>query len=65
MDMDNDDDDHETANDRAEVTDGHETGDSTASGSGRRCRMRSHAIMPPLVLDSEDGKTVIKSTGDG
>jgi hypothetical protein len=63
--MDNGDDDHETKNDRAEVTDGHETGDSTASGFGRRCRRRSHAVMPPLDPDSEDGKTVIRSTVNG
>jgi hypothetical protein len=52
-----DDGEHETENDGAEATDGHETSDSTASGSGRRSRRRSHAIMPPLVLDSEDVKT--------
>jgi hypothetical protein len=28
-------------------------------------RRKSHAIMPPLVPDSEDGKIVIKPTGDG
>jgi hypothetical protein len=65
MNMDNDDDEHETENDGAVVTDGHETGDSTMSGSGRRSRRRSHDVMPPLVLDSEDGKTVIRPTGDG
>jgi hypothetical protein len=67
MDMNNNDNDceHKTEADRAEMTDGHETGDSTASGSGRRSRRKSNAIMPPLVLDSEDGKIVIKPTGDG
>jgi hypothetical protein len=65
MDMDNDNDDgeHETKTDEAEATDGHKIGDSI--GSGRRYRRRSHAVMPPMVLDSEDGKTVIRSTGDG
>jgi hypothetical protein len=43
----------------------HETGDGTASGSGRRSRRRSHIVMPPLVPDSEDGKVVIRPTGDG
>jgi hypothetical protein len=28
-------------------------------------RQRSYAVMPPLVSDSEDGKTVIKPTDDG
>jgi hypothetical protein len=56
-----DDDEHETENNGAKATDGHETADSIALGSSRR----SHAIMPPLVLDSEDGKTVIRPTGDG
>jgi hypothetical protein len=65
MDMDNDDDEHETKNDRAEVTDGHKTSDRIALGSRRRSMRRSHAFMPPLVSDSEDGKTVIKPTGDG
>jgi hypothetical protein len=65
MDMDNDDDEHKTENDGAEVTDGHETGDGIASGFGRRSRRRSHAVMPPLVPDSEDGKTVIRPTSDG
>jgi hypothetical protein len=65
MDMDNDDDEHEAENDGAEATDEHETSDSTASGCGRRSRRRSHTIMPPLVLDNEDGKTVIRPTGDG
>jgi hypothetical protein len=64
MDMDNDNDEHETKNDRKEVTDGHETGDSTASGSGHRSRRRSHAVMPPLVSGNEDGKMVIRPTGD-
>jgi hypothetical protein len=65
MDMDNDNDDgeHETETDGAEVTDGHETGDLTASGSWCNSRRRSHTVMPPLVLDSKDGKTVIKPTG--
>jgi hypothetical protein len=52
MDMDNDDGEHET-------------GDGTASGSRHKSRRRSHIVMPPLVLDSEDGKAVIRSTGDG
>jgi hypothetical protein len=65
MDMDNDDDEHETENDGAEVIDGHETGDSIASGSERRSRRRSHTVMPPLVPDSDDGKTTIRSTSDG
>jgi hypothetical protein len=65
MDMDNDDDEHETENNIAEVTDGHKTNDSTALGSGHRSRRRSHTIMPPVVLDSEDGKTVVRPTGDG
>jgi hypothetical protein len=51
MDMDCND-EHET--DRTEMTDGHKTGDSTASSSGRRARRKSHVIMPPLVLDIED-----------
>jgi hypothetical protein len=65
MDMDNNNGEHETENNGAEVTYGHETGDSTMSSSGHRSRRRSHAVMPPLVLDSEDGKTVIKPTGEG
>jgi hypothetical protein len=67
MDMDNNDNDgqHETETDGVEMTDGHETGDSIASGSRRRSRWKSHVVMPPLVLDSEDGKIVIKPTGDG
>jgi hypothetical protein len=65
MDMDNDDDEHETENDGAEVTDGHETGDSIASGSGRRSMRRSHTVMPPLVPNSDDGKTMIRATSDG
>jgi hypothetical protein len=67
MDMDDDDDDseHETETDRAKMIDVHETGDLIVSGSGRRSRRKSHAIMPPLVSDSEDGKIVIKPTGDG
>jgi hypothetical protein len=64
MDMDNDDVEHEIENDGAETTDRHETSDGTTSGSGHRSRRRSHIVMPPLVLDSEDGKTVIP-TGDG
>jgi hypothetical protein len=63
--MDNDDGEHETKNNKAEVTDRHETGDETGSGFGHRSRRRSHAVMPPLVPDSEDGKTVIRPTGDG
>jgi hypothetical protein len=46
------------------MTDGHETGDSIASGSGHRARKKSHVIMPPLIPDSEDGKIVIKPTSD-
>jgi hypothetical protein len=67
MDMDDDDDDseHETETDRAKMIDVPETGDLIVSGSGRRSRRKSHAIMPPLVSDSEDGKIVIKPTGDG
>jgi hypothetical protein len=61
MDMD-DDDEHETNG--TETTDEHKTGDSIASGSGRRARRKSHAVMPTLVLDSEDGQIVIKPTGD-
>jgi hypothetical protein len=49
MDMDNDNGEHETENDGAKTTNGHETSDGTASGSRRRSRRRSHAIMPPLV----------------
>jgi hypothetical protein len=64
IDMDNDDSKHKTENDGAEVTDRHETSDEIASGSRRRSR-RSHAVMPPLVPDSDDGKTVIRPTGDG
>jgi hypothetical protein len=65
MDMDNnDDDEHENETDGAEMIDGHETGDSTASGSGRMSRRKSHTIMPPLVPDSEDGKIVIIPIGD-
>jgi hypothetical protein len=61
--MDRDDDDeHET--DGAEMTDGHKTSDSTTLGSKRRARRKNHAVMPPLGLDSEDGKIVIKPTGD-
>jgi hypothetical protein len=65
MDMDNDNEDgeHEAETDGAKVTDRHKTGES--SGSGHRYRRRSHVVMPPLVSDSEDGKTVIKLTGDG
>jgi hypothetical protein len=65
MDMGNDNGEHETKTDGAEVTDRHETSNSTASGSGRSSKRRSHAVMPPLVLDSEDGKTMIRPTGDG
>jgi hypothetical protein len=61
MDMDNND-EHKT--DDTEMTDGHETGDSIASGSGHRARKKSHVVMPPLILDSEDGKIVIKPTSD-
>jgi hypothetical protein len=28
-------------------------------------RRKSHAVMPPLVMDSKDGKIVIKPTDDG
>jgi hypothetical protein len=65
MDMDNDDGKHETENDGAEATDRNKTGDRTASSSGHRSRRRSHAVMPPLVPDSEDGKTVTRPTSDG
>jgi hypothetical protein len=65
MDNDNDDDEHETETDGAEVTDRHETGGLIASSSGHRSRRRSHVVMPPLVLDREDGKTMIKPIGDG
>jgi hypothetical protein len=61
MDMDGDD-EHET--DGAGMTDGHETGNSTMVGSRRKARRKSHTIMPPLVLDSNDGKIAIKPTGD-
>jgi hypothetical protein len=54
MDNDNENDEHETETDGAEATGGHETGDSTVSGSGCRFRRRGHAVMPPLVPDSED-----------
>jgi hypothetical protein len=62
MDCDDDDGEHiqEEATDGGEATD-----EGGASGSGRRSRRRSHAVMPPLVPDSEDGKTVIRPTGDG
>jgi hypothetical protein len=65
IDMDNDDNEHKTENDGAEVTDRHETSDETASSSRRRSRRRSHAVMPPLVPDSDDGNIVIRPTGDG
>jgi hypothetical protein len=67
MDIDNNDNDgeHETEIDVAEMTDRHETGDSTASGSRCRSRRKSHAIMPPLVPDSKNGKIMVKPTGDG
>jgi hypothetical protein len=64
MDMDNNDGEHEAETNGAEMTDGHETGDSTVSGSGRRSRRKTHTVMPPLVLDSTDGKIVIKPIGD-
>jgi hypothetical protein len=48
------------------MIDGHETGDGTTSGFGCMSRRRrSHVVMCPLVPDSEDGKTVIRPTGDG
>jgi hypothetical protein len=59
MDMDNNNSEHEAEKDGAEATDGHETGDSTTSGCGHRSRRRSHTVMPSLLLDREDGKTVI------
>jgi hypothetical protein len=69
MDMNNNDNDnnneHKTETDGVKMTDRHETGDSTVSSSGRRSRRKNHAVMPPLVLDSEVGKIVIKPTGDG
>jgi hypothetical protein len=61
MDM-NDNDEHGT--DDMEMTNGHETGDSIASSSGRKARRKSHAVMPLLVSDSEDEKIVIKPTGN-
>jgi hypothetical protein len=64
MDMDNDDDKHETKTDGAEMNDTHKTGDSTVSGSRHSARRKSHAVMPPLVSHSEDRKTVIKPIGD-
>jgi hypothetical protein len=67
MDIDNNNNDgeHKTETNGAEMTDRHETGDSTTSGSRHKSRRKSHAIMSPLVPDSEDGKIVIKPTGDG
>jgi hypothetical protein len=65
MDMDNDDSKHETQIDRAEMSDRHETSDGTAPGSGPWSMRRSHAVMPPLVPDGKDGKTVIRPTGEG
>jgi hypothetical protein len=65
IDMDNDDREHETENDRAEATDRHKTGDGTPSCSGHGSRRRSHAVLLQLVLDSDDEKTVIIPTGDG
>jgi hypothetical protein len=56
---------HETKTDGVEATDRHETGDSTTSGFRCRYRRRSHAVMPPLVPDSEDGTNVIKPIDDG
>jgi hypothetical protein len=64
IDMDNNDGEHEAETNGAEMTDGHETGDSIVLGSGRRSRRKTHTVMPPLVLDSEDGKIVIKPIGD-
>jgi hypothetical protein len=61
MDMD-DNDEHKI--DDVETTDRHETGDSIASGSGHGARRKSHVIMPPLAPNTEDGKIVIKPTGD-
>jgi hypothetical protein len=61
MDMDGDN-EHDTNG--AEMIDEHETGDSIASGSGCGARRKSDTIMPPLVMDSKDGKIVIKPTGD-
>jgi hypothetical protein len=61
MDM-GDDGEHET--DDMEMTGGHETGDLTASGSGHKATRKSHIIMPPLVLDSEDAEIVVEPTGD-
>jgi hypothetical protein len=61
MDMDDDD---EPETDGAEMTGRHETGDSTASGSGCRASRKSHIVMPPLVSDSEDEKIVIKPACD-
>jgi hypothetical protein len=64
IDMDNDDREHETENDTTKVTDRHETGDGTPSCSGRGSIRRSHVVMPQLVLDSDDEKTVVIPTGD-
>jgi hypothetical protein len=61
MDMD-DDDEHEI--NIVETTDRHQTSDSTASGSRHKARWKSHAVMPPLVPDSEDENILIKPTGD-
>jgi hypothetical protein len=65
MDMDNDDCEYEAENNGAETTDEHEIHDGITLGSGCRSRGRSHAVKPPLVPDSEDGKTVIRPIGDG
>jgi hypothetical protein len=67
MDMDNNDNDseHEIETDGTDMTNGHETCDSTVLGSRRRCRRKSYDVMPPLVPTSEDGKIVIKPTSDG
>jgi hypothetical protein len=60
MDMDDDVQENETSG--AETIEGHETSDSIVLGSGRRSRRKSHTVMPRLVLDSKDGKIVIKPT---
>jgi hypothetical protein len=65
MDINNDDGEHKTENDGAEATDRHKIGDGTTSGSRCRSWRRSHTVMPPLVPDSEDGKTMIRPTSDG
>jgi hypothetical protein len=59
-----DDDKHETKTHGAEAIDGHKIDESIALGSWCRFRKRSHAVMPPLVPDSEE-ETMIRPTSDG